>query len=318
MSSKVNNPIRQHTVPESYLKRFAGEDGMLHLFDRRTKQFRREKPKQISVIKDYYTVEGEGGSKSYEIERNLAEGIENDIAPVFERLSNGDTLQTDDLAKLHAFMAIQSTRGPAFRDAVENVESAMLNEIYHMMFADKDRLSQVMKTAGPLPEGTMTTEELFDGYKKFGHKMELQARPARSLAVMVNIARERCRQVAPFQDLSIFRAPRDTLFVVTDIPIISYHPPQNAYQPGLSFMGYKSAVLYMPIDNKTMIALRVGDPDVRSYVADRDVVRYQNIYMAELASRFVCSPNEAHLKGVVRRAGIESKEPKEMFGLLGR
>ena len=47
-------PKMHHFVPRSYLARFTDERGFLHLFDRSSRSFRRQQPKEAMKINSYY------------------------------------------------------------------------------------------------------------------------------------------------------------------------------------------------------------------------------------------------------------------------
>ncbi len=76
----MNNPIRQHHVPKFYLDGFVDSSGYVNVFDRVRKEYRSTAPKNLSVIKDYYTVNSKNG-KSYEVETQLAK-LEGHTAPI--------------------------------------------------------------------------------------------------------------------------------------------------------------------------------------------------------------------------------------------
>jgi hypothetical protein len=61
------NPKRHHFLPEFYLNGFA-RDGLLWLYDRGRKQYRRQTPHNTAIIGHYYTFENEKGEKDYSVE----------------------------------------------------------------------------------------------------------------------------------------------------------------------------------------------------------------------------------------------------------
>jgi hypothetical protein len=75
---------RNHHLPKFYLQNFTGEDGLLCLFDRETKTFRRQQPLNTALEKDFYTVTGRG-VKADGIEQMLA-GLETVARGVITRL----------------------------------------------------------------------------------------------------------------------------------------------------------------------------------------------------------------------------------------
>ncbi len=53
--SRKETHVWQHTVPESYLKRFTNADGLLYVYDKSTGKMRRDKPSNVAAAKQFYT-----------------------------------------------------------------------------------------------------------------------------------------------------------------------------------------------------------------------------------------------------------------------
>jgi hypothetical protein len=47
---------RHHYLPQFYLQNYTGQDGLLCLFDRETKTFRKQQPLNTALERDFYTV----------------------------------------------------------------------------------------------------------------------------------------------------------------------------------------------------------------------------------------------------------------------
>jgi len=66
---------RHHYLPQFYQKRFAGDDGLVCIFDRETKEFRHQPPLNTALQRDFYTITDKQGVKSEAIERMFS-GLE--------------------------------------------------------------------------------------------------------------------------------------------------------------------------------------------------------------------------------------------------
>jgi len=65
----ANPSRRHHYLPQFYLRRFTDEEGLVSLFDRETKEFRRQPPVNTALRKHFYTVTDADGLKSDGIEQ---------------------------------------------------------------------------------------------------------------------------------------------------------------------------------------------------------------------------------------------------------
>ena len=84
------NPKRHHFLPEFYLNGFA-RDGLLWLYDRDRKQYRRQTPHNTAIIGHYYAFENQEGEKDYSVEKFLSV-IEGKAKATIERLERRDSI----------------------------------------------------------------------------------------------------------------------------------------------------------------------------------------------------------------------------------
>lgn len=110
-----NVPIKQHTVPNSYLLRFADSRGFTWVYDRKLKELRNQPTKDTTIEKNYYTFTQRSGNKLYNLEKMFANIIEAHYNPIVDKLSQGQELLLDEYGYLCAFAAFQWTRTTASR-----------------------------------------------------------------------------------------------------------------------------------------------------------------------------------------------------------
>src|SRR5947209_5599442 len=92
--------IRHHYVPQLHLRLFAADGGQSFIYerDKRTGLTRRRPISRVAAQMDLYTVVGEGGDLSDELEQSLGP-LEAEAAPVLRRLAEltpGPVNATDD------------------------------------------------------------------------------------------------------------------------------------------------------------------------------------------------------------------------------
>lgn len=118
---------RHHTVPRFHLRGFASDDGMLRQVDLITGDQRRVSIADASVLKDFYTILLDDGSRSDVWERRLAD-IENRVAPLVRTAINAHEWQPtpQQRAALAGWIALQFLRGPDHRRTLSEMRSLML------------------------------------------------------------------------------------------------------------------------------------------------------------------------------------------------
>jgi len=132
---------RHHYLPHFYLQRFTGADGLLCLFDRETKTFRRQKPLNTALQKDFSTLANKHGVKSDGIERMLSQ-LDAEGGCVIRRLDSRDAVWRDEQERVSfaIFLGYFYTRTPAF----DQEQTALVNHLYRAW----------MKANHPTPEVT--------------------------------------------------------------------------------------------------------------------------------------------------------------------
>ena len=113
---------RQHYLSEFYLRAFVDpyNKPYVWLYEKGNKIIRKASPKDLCVLKEYYsftTLEGEKDSETFE---NFLAMIETKVAPIFKKIEIGKIPEEDEKWWCSFFIAFMITRVPNFRDNVEN------------------------------------------------------------------------------------------------------------------------------------------------------------------------------------------------------
>ena len=87
--------MQQHIIPVLCLKHFTDRRGHVWTFDKRLKTYRSSRPEETGTEGHYYSVEREDGSWDTTIEDIFA-AVENEAAPVYERLAAGEMPKGSD------------------------------------------------------------------------------------------------------------------------------------------------------------------------------------------------------------------------------
>lgn len=133
MAQQKKRKRRHHTVPRFHLRGFASESGMLRQIDLRTGDHRSVSIGDASVIKNFYTVVLDDGSRSDEWEERLAE-VENQVAPLVRAAIDMPAWQPPDQERLDlsAWIALQYLRGSDHRRMLGDMQSMTVRMIVGM------------------------------------------------------------------------------------------------------------------------------------------------------------------------------------------
>ena len=139
----MNGPKRHHYLPQFYLEGFC-RDGHLWVFDREANELRRQTPVNTAVMKQYYTVEDEGGEKNNDIELFLSQ-IESVSKPVVQKVVSKAQMSSEDKEVMSVFIAFLMNRVPDFEKSINKAESHVIQKIMDLTFSSEERAEALMK-----------------------------------------------------------------------------------------------------------------------------------------------------------------------------
>ncbi|MES3707346.1 DUF4238 domain-containing protein [Pseudomonas putida] len=123
--------VRQHYVPQGYLKGFASQPGtpFVWVYDKRKGREPKEKSVKSQAYADYYysqeTLSGEQDIDS--VEKALAKTVDSDLPALIHRIQatpgRSVMLAPEDREKLAFFIALGLTRVPSFRNGINGIFS---------------------------------------------------------------------------------------------------------------------------------------------------------------------------------------------------
>lgn len=112
--------MQQHIIPILCLKHFCDPRGQVWTFDKRSEKFWSCVPEETATEAHYYSIEREDGSMDTTIETFLA-SVENDAAPLYERLAAGEMLRGADREVFAQFLGLMFLRTPQSRRLAANI-----------------------------------------------------------------------------------------------------------------------------------------------------------------------------------------------------
>lgn len=137
------NPVKQHTVPCSYLQGFTHDpskerEALIAVYDvPRDLILPRQKVNQVSIIKDFYTVEDDDGNKVYEVEEFLWQEVEW-ITHIVKQIEEKKQLSEKDASDLAHFIWFQEFRTKYRFERHNEFCTRMSQKIVSMSFANEE------------------------------------------------------------------------------------------------------------------------------------------------------------------------------------
>lgn len=293
---------REHFIPRFLLANFTNSLGFLCGLNVRcaNKSFLRQ-PANICYEKDFYEIKNADKSRSYYkrncIEQDFAEK-EGAIAPIFRRLLEHleleVTLDYTDISCAYWMIALQLIRTPRLKKTIyKRAEHGSQNEVlsnamYLVTVGKKDAANEYLQANGI---------QLSD--KQYNIALNKEALEAEVLRML----RERCA-------LSVGRAEGDTMFILSDEPVIIDPDERTKYIFPIS-PRYALFVLWLNSPHRRMM-IYAGDCECK--VVSRERVEEVNLLSIQNAERFVfCSPE--YQKTVLRLIATVQNEGKNELGI---
>jgi hypothetical protein len=216
-----------HFVPRSYLKRFTCDQGFLHVFDRSSRSYRRQRPKEVMKINSYYRQNWAPRGVDPDIaEKTLGDWLERDAKESIDRLiSCPDELTDKETATLLIYIESQRIRVPRqFRTAKEQMKATILQ------LAPRN-------AADAIRSGKLLLEIKDSARFRYMHILTGKLHPW--------FAR---------MEWEVFEAESGSAFVTTDSPVSLYNPeirPPN--EAGLALAG---TMVFFPLSSRYVVLMR--------------------------------------------------------------
>lgn len=287
----MNSPKQHHFVPKSYLNRFSDDEGFLHAYDRSTSQFRRQRPKELMKIGQYYRQEwAPAGIDPLIFETTLGAWLEPDAKDAIDRLIS-KTLTETDMANLVIYLELQRIRVPR---QGERGKALMRETILRLAPAEVAS----MITSGDF---TLTMKD-----------------PARFDYMRMSVG-----AYHPWfgtMEWEIFEAEEGASFVTSDSPVSLYNP--MIPPPDDAGIGLAGTMVFFPLSSKFVLVMRhpavrfdaglspvsvldvpsVADrsiPITRGAVWDADTVSRFNWKMLQLSDRLIVARTQDTLRACI-------------------
>jgi hypothetical protein len=297
---------RHHYLPQFYLQGFAGKDGLLSLYDRETKTFRKQQPLNTALEKDFYTITDKQGLKSDGIEQMLSD-LETVAKCVISRL---DTQQTgweneQERVSFAIFIAFFHCRTPAF----DKEQTALVEHLYRVWMKSNHPTEAV--TAQWFAEfakesGEEVDRETIEEFYKMAQNDQYDVEvPRQYIVKLMGDAAMHLAEVLLTLNWTFVSAPPNLAFITSDAPFTIAPPPdlENDWRAyGVLTPGAASSI---PLSPRTcLIIAGEGGKDCYGHIR-KDAARHINENVAKNSDRFIIARDQPYLERLVKRARVD-------------
>src|SRR5258706_6443792 len=147
-----------HYLPQCYLEAFTTAK-RLHVFDRDTGKLRRDAPRNVAAITDYYILTGASGEREEHIEHGLLANLEGAAAPVLRRLARCESISDEEHDVVATFLAFLCTRIPAFAATYAQLHNELGQEFFRSAAVTPARAAKFV--AAHAPSAPYSAEEFY-------------------------------------------------------------------------------------------------------------------------------------------------------------
>ncbi len=295
---------RHHYLPQSYLEAFTGQDGLLSVFDREAKSFRRQQPKNTALQGNFYTITDNHGRKSDAIERMFA-GLESQACTVLRRLDARQTGWSEqERVSFAIYLAYFYTRTPAF----DQEQTVVADHLYRAWMKANHPSAEVTrkwfqtfaeKTGEPVSDETV--DDFFKTIQNDTYDLEVPRQ--HNIRLMIDGALHIAELLLTL-NWTFVRAPQDIQFITSDAPFVIAPPPgENDWRAyGVLTPGAVSTIPLSP--NVCVVMEGEGGRDRYGHVG-KDAVRRVNANVAQNSDRFIIARDQPYLERLVKRTRVD-------------
>ncbi len=304
-------PKRHHYLPKFYLDGFT-TNGLVALYDRERKEFRRQAPKNTALENSFYSAQTDSGERFDDVETAFAL-LESDAKPIVDRLEDGFSISQDERDVIAMFAAAFFVRTPGFRRSTDNLRERFAKDVMRRAVGNVDRAKRQMEEmrAAGVDLGEVPPDVIASFFRDGEYRLKFSQNE--SLKEMVSLLGPLGAMLSDMQ-LRVLRAPLKKTFLTCDEPFLLFPPKEPVLGVGIATPGAKKI---LPLTSH--VSLVFGDIAPRSPIvyagAHRRWTRLVNLTLAKHSQRFVLGAREALVRSVVESVQLDSLTPQDRFRL---
>lgn len=299
---------KHHYVPQFYLKKF-GIKGTDHVFAYgRGAEAIRTSIKNIAAENNLYTfVDKDSGQTTNKVEEMFAD-FEGKVSPVFSKIieSKSIGLNPEEKSLISEFIAVLSTRNPAFENRQRQMEAGLLKEILKKEASDPSLFRKSLERTGIKVASEKEFEALRQSVLEIDESFEASMTGGRVhyLQTAMELSNELADILYSAKNWHFLIADGNRHFITSDDPVV-LQSPQNV--PKIYSGGFMYGTVILPLSPLYCLLLR-NEPLGRNTIRLRgSEVAKINSSIARNAERFVFS----HISATSIKKIVDATKPRE-------
>lgn len=300
------NPVRQHTVPCSYLQWFTHDPDKKRKANITVYDFLRKKSynslvDNVSIKSDFYTLEDKDWNKLYDIEKNLGHNVEW-IVHIIEKINSKEQISSHEAEQLSIFIWFQEFRTKYRFDWHNQTETMFMQKMMQMSFSD---IKTAQQTINAIERDTWkkfwrtaeeAVEELWQNYKVENHMWWIKQ--------MIELFKILAERIVTTKWI-IFFDP-NWWFITSDHPLYLIKPDRTPdhihagiYTAGIWFPLSKYCYLNCPYEMINSYAPDATEDRIVYQEVDKNMVRCCNHYSVRSVSERAFAKDQATLQDII-------------------
>lgn len=295
------NPKKQHTVPNSYLLRFADSRGFVWVYDRVPREIRSQPTKDTTIEQDFYTFSNKKGEKDYTLESKVfGEILEPQINRIIRKLESEDVLTRNDYGYLGAFATFQWLRTTASRRDSDYMTAETAKLHMRITFRDPESSQRAIDEYERATGSKLgiTPEQATQFVKgNFGVKVPKEYH----IRFMATVFSDFYKELFDLNWL-ILRAKKNDYFLTSDNPFFVARKRGNPLVPQHLSLGE----ITLPLTPKICLYMHGRGRGFGTMEISKKEVEQINCRTIYSSDRFVISRKLSDLKGLVKKTKLDS------------
>ena len=286
-----------HHLPRSYQLRFSVA-GRVWVFDRVTKRFRQDTPRNVAAARDDYTIRHADGRMDSRVETEFLSRLDDRGAVLLEKLNARSQITMDEKEDFSWYLAFSLVRGPRFKRMLNEIGTAMWKSYTRSELQTEEAIREMIEECPHFSADERAAADpalLLEMIQSEDYTMALN----RDYAVKLMMDHgAQLRHLFLESDWVVGHASRSTEFVTSDSPIVTL-----------------GSVRAFPLGHDSCLMMVPGSGD---RIAHRDMpdemVHQTNLDTARQAERTVIG-TEDYLRRVVAESRIDVEDPAPIAGV---
>lgn len=294
----LTGPKRQHHLPEFYLKGFC-EGDLLTVFDRHSREIRRQAPVDTGVVRYLYTFTDAQDRRRYDLEVMFAT-TESLASPLLAALDAGAELTAAEMDPLVGFLALMALRTPTAIERFQVELSDRLKDKLRGACVSEEAVVEILRNDPEFandPELVNLARAAFEVIR--GADFDIQVHRDEALRETMKQFRKLAVALHDRDFVALYTSDASSQFLTTDVPVVLERRGSAIDVASLNFNS-PGAMFLFPVSKRCALEISGnGQRFGRRVLPPAEVARF-NRMVVQHADRFVVGPTAAAIEQAIQ------------------